>query len=304
MAVSYSDRKFFFTAVQHLARSLASMKPTPLEKLENLLRLCPEESPQGTFRIDQRGQEAVIATGIYFLESGFQYKDKIVPYFLRLLRGLGKAVWLDEIKLSDQERIPVCERFAFCLGTLLSDIAYLCEDLREEIITAQIDFLAVLVSICKSFADAQTPRGSTGKVTLCRAIVPLLIGTARALGRAKASSPPLFCEIFPQPVKVVPSTEDSPRPRSNSNAGNTLPKRRTFNNFRPIIPRSLSELSQLTHNRNKSCRDDGEDLTRRSSLQSQTSVSYDPTTYFFCKHGSSYSHARLAQDPEPIDAFH
>ncbi|KAK8766666.1 hypothetical protein V5799_006551 [Amblyomma americanum] len=289
MAVSYSDRKFFFTAIQHLARSLARIRPTPPEKLDNLLRLCPQESsPQGTFRIDQRGQEAVIATGIYFLESGFQYKDKIVPYFLRLLRGLGKAVWLDEIKLSDQERIPVCERFAFCLGTLLSDIAYLCEDLREEIITAQIDFLAVLVNICKSFADAQTPRGSTGKVTLCRAIVPLLIGTARALGRAKASSPPLFCEIFPPPAKVVPSTEDAPRHRSNSNAGNTLPKRRTFNNFRPIIPRSLSELSQLTHTRNKSCRDDDEH-SRRSSLQSQSSVTYDPTTYFFSKHGSSYS---------------
>ncbi|KAH7968284.1 hypothetical protein HPB52_007323 [Rhipicephalus sanguineus] len=290
MAVSYSDRKFFFTAVQHLARSLACIRPTPPDKLDNLLRLCPQESsPQGTFRIDQRGQEAVIATGIYFLESGFQYKDKIVPYFLKLLRGLSKAVWLDEIKLTDQERIPVCERFAFCLGTLLSDIAYLCEDLRDEIITAQIDFLAVLVSICKSFADAQTPRGSTGKVTLCRAIVPLLIGTARALGRAKASSPPLFCEIFPQPTKVVPSTEDAPRPRSNSNTGNTLPKRRTFNNFRPIIPRSLSELSQLT-NRNKSCQEcDDDELSRRSSLQSQSSVNYDPKTYFFCKHGSSYS---------------
>lgn len=290
MAVSYSDRKFFFTAVQHLARSLACIRPTPPDKLDNLLRLCPQESsPQGTFRIDQRGQEAVIATGIYFLESGFQYKDKIVPYFLKLLRGLSKAVWLDEVKLTDQERIPVCERFAFCLGTLLSDIAYLCEDLRDEIITAQIDFLAVLVSICKSFADAQTPRGSTGKVTLCRAIVPLLIGTARALGRAKASSPPLFCEIFPQPTKVVPSTEDAPRPRSNSNTGNTLPKRRTFNNFRPIIPRSLSELSQLT-NRNKSCQQyDDDELSRRSSLQSQSSVNYDPTTYFFCKHGSSYS---------------
>lgn len=289
MAIACSDRKFFCQAVQHLARSLACMQPTPPSKLDSLLRLCPQELPQGNFRIDQRGQDAVIATGIYFLESGFQAKDKIVPYLLRLLRGLGKAVWLDEVRHSDQERIPVCERFAFCLATLLSDIAYLCEDLREEIISAQIDFLAVLVNICKSFADAQTPRGSTGKVTLCRSIVPLLIGTARAVGRAKASAPPLFCQIFPPPEKVVPSTEDAPRQRSSSSSGNTLPKRRTFNNFRPIIPCSLSELSQLAHGRDKSYEDDDE-VSRRSSVQSQSSVSYDATTHFFSKYGSSYSH--------------
>lgn len=292
MAIACSDRKFFCNAVQHLARSLACIKPTPPTKLENLLRLCPQES-QGTFRMDQRGQDAVIATGIYFLESGFQYKERIVPYLLKLLRGLAKAVWPDEVKHSDQERIPTCERFAFCLSTLLSDIAYLCEDLREEIITSQIDFLAVLVSICKSFADAQTPRGSTGKVTLCRAIVPLLIGTARALGRAKPSLPPLFCQIFPPPEKVLLSAEDTPRLRSSSNAGNTLPKRRTFNNFRPIIPRSLSELSQLAPRTDNLCPEgDDDEVSRRSSVQSQSSVAYDATTYFFSKYGSSYSQAQ------------
>lgn len=282
MAISSSDRNFFFTAVQHLARSLACLKPTPQDKLNGLLALCPQEQPQGVFRIDQRGQDALIAVGIYFLESGFQNKDIIVPYLLKVLRGMSKAVWLDEVRHNEQERIPVCERFAFSLGTLLSDIAHLCEDLREEILSAQIDFVTVLVNLCRSLADAaQTPRGSTGKVVLCRAIVPLLLGAARALGRA--ATPPLFCQLFPPPpVPIIPP----PLPRSSSSSGNTLPKQRTFNSFRPIVPSSLSELNKRARDLGHSLHSEG---VWKSSFDTQASGGYDPTTYFFNKYGSSYS---------------
>lgn len=40
-------------------------------KITRLLDLCPRESTRG-FRFDRRAQEAVIALGIFYLESGLQ----------------------------------------------------------------------------------------------------------------------------------------------------------------------------------------------------------------------------------------
>lgn len=62
----------------------------------------------------------------------------------------------EEIKYEPEERIPVRERFCFLLQTVLSDTAYHCQELTEEIGNCQVDFLGALVRIC---ASAQAAAG-------------------------------------------------------------------------------------------------------------------------------------------------
>jgi phosphatidylinositol 4-kinase len=94
MLQQFSFRK----SIHSLAHVLAKIRPTPWEKVQTLFKYCPQENAAGVFCLDSRGQDAVIALGIYFLESGLQYEKEIVSYLLRLSRALPKAIWVDDDK--------------------------------------------------------------------------------------------------------------------------------------------------------------------------------------------------------------
>uniref|UniRef100_A0A3Q2PXB5 Phosphatidylinositol 4-kinase, catalytic, alpha a n=1 Tax=Fundulus heteroclitus TaxID=8078 RepID=A0A3Q2PXB5_FUNHE len=160
-------RGFYFNTVLSLARSLAAHQQAPLDKVQKLHCMCPVDF-RGVFQLDERRRDAVIALGIFLVESNLQvkpvsaallcshansdllklmscallvlqHKDVIVPYLLGLLKGLPKVQWIEESSerkgrgLYQYDALPVAENFSFCLVTVLSDVAQRDENLRGQV---------------------------------------------------------------------------------------------------------------------------------------------------------------------------
>ncbi|KAM6423119.1 phosphatidylinositol 4-kinase alpha isoform 1-T1 [Liasis olivaceus] len=222
-----SSRGFYFNTVLSLARSLAVQRPAPLEKVQKLLCMCPVDI-HGIFQLDERRRDAVIALGIFLIESDLQHKDSLIPYLLRLLRGLSKVQWIEESNSrKGRGTLPVAENFSFCLVTLLSDVAYRDASLREQVLEAILQVMQLLLGMC------QSPQ-IQDKEYLCKYALPCLIGISRAFGRYSNSEESLLSKLFP---KVTPHS------RRASNELDGI-RRRSFNDFRSILPNSLLTVCQ------------------------------------------------------------
>lgn len=281
-----------------------------------LFRYCPQENAAGVFCLDSRAQEAVIALGLYFLESGCQHESNIVPYLLRLAKSLPKAVWIDDGKPNKTDRkpnlinpmrfsndrthathfvsgIPAAERFSFCLNTLLSDVAVSCPEVRDEIIVNQVETLNALTNMIKTCRE----NNALPPINLCKATVPILLGLGRSMGRYAQNSPPLLCRLFPRPE--MPSVKPKEPQHASPNE-----RHQSISQFRSIIPRSLSgglSCEALDDYKLSSCDESDGGTKQRASLQTYFSIPYDATTYFFSKYGSSFNqfpNMRFYETPE------
>ncbi|KAI1292022.1 Phosphatidylinositol 4-kinase alpha [Halotydeus destructor] len=305
-----NDGRFFYQGVQRLARSLAAINPTPAEKFEILFSLRPKPNSSGVFRLDQRGQDIVTAIGIYFLSSGYQHEAKIIPYLLDVLRGLVKCLWLDDKKLHDTDKIPVPERFSFCLNTLLSDIARLRPERRNDIFQEQISFLSVTLNLITNLKDSAVPKGSTAKETLCKATLPILIGAARAIGRKSSKEDEtLFLKLFPTPPPPPLSDMSQNSQKSEhdsdipSRTGSLARKNQIFGSLRRGIVASQSAVMTYSSTGDVQIKTVANDKITVSptfaKLAKSTNGELDETRYFFGRFGSCFSQLqRMNQAPE------
>ncbi|XP_078675528.1 phosphatidylinositol 4-kinase alpha-like isoform X1 [Branchiostoma floridae x Branchiostoma belcheri] len=189
---------FFSATVLNLSRALAALTPAPVEKVQRLMRLCGQENSQGGYTLDRRGRDAIVALGVFIIESGLQHKELLVPYLIEILRNLPGAHWIPSPTTSKQNGLPESEQFSFCLVTLLTDIAHRDPSFRGEIITAQVEVLQTLATLCQS--------GDIPKVALCSIVVPSLLGVARALGRYSTSDIGLISQLFPRETFSSPAS--------------------------------------------------------------------------------------------------
>ncbi|XP_076019988.1 phosphatidylinositol 4-kinase alpha isoform X2 [Genypterus blacodes] len=269
-------RGFYFNTVLSLARSLAAHRLAPLDKVQKLQCMCPVDF-RGVFQLDERRRDAVIALGIFLVESNLQHKDTIVPFLLALLKGLPRVQWIEESsERKGRESLPVAENFTFCLVTLLSDVSQRDETLQGQILEAIMDIMQVLHDICKC------PEAHD-KEYLCRYIVPSLIGVARAFGRYSNTDEPLLSKLFPRPVLSVPSSDED----------SDTTHRRSFNDFRSIMPSSLLTVCQGDTVRRKGSSVSQQASPERTGLTPSSSA--NPSAQYF---EGSYLPDGSAVDPD------
>lgn len=227
--------------------------------------------------MDSKAQDGVLALGIYFLESGCQHDQHIVPYLIKLVRALPKVVWIDDVVIKHPSgKIPAAERFTFCMNTLLSDIAVHLPNYKDEIIQSQVETLGIVAHLVKTSKD----NSSMQPIILCKAIVPILLGLARSISRfAGMDEKPLLCRIFPR-VENYNSSSDS----NYVHIVKSSHRQSNLNQFRSIVPRSLSGSLSV-----ESVDVVSPKMMVKSSCYYSNSVPYDPKTYFFTKVGSSFN---------------
>lgn len=105
------------------------------------------------FVFDQRGTDGVLALGLFELHSSLQYKEKIMPYLVNVLKSLPTAKWLEARGPELSPTSPLAGEFAFCFVTLMSGLAAKDNSLDGDIIKLQLNLFNTVIEQCCSYQE-------------------------------------------------------------------------------------------------------------------------------------------------------
>ena len=77
-----------------LARSLAQIPGLKWSQVSDpLYQQCPQENigSEANWVLSERSQDAILALGLFLLESGGQCSENIVPYFIKIEKALHRV---------------------------------------------------------------------------------------------------------------------------------------------------------------------------------------------------------------------
>ena len=130
--------------------------------------MCPANpsSSVDVFVFNQRGTDGILALGLFELRSNLQYKDKIMPYLVEVLKGLPSAKWLEAREPVPTFKSPLAGEFAFCFVTLMNGLAAKDNSLDEEIVQVQLGVFNTLIEHCCAYRElTDFKKGNYFKVT-------------------------------------------------------------------------------------------------------------------------------------------
>ena len=159
------------TAGVKLARCLAKVAATPWDKVNfQLMSKCPELGA-GPLSLTNKNQEAILALGVYYLESGFKHGDNILPYLLGTVKSMVTANFPDELPLDRSSKLPPAENFTFSLITLLNDVAShntVSGTIADRILEVQFELLTSILTRLEELRRQDKPASFNTRKTVCK----------------------------------------------------------------------------------------------------------------------------------------
>ncbi|VDO41825.1 unnamed protein product [Brugia timori] len=145
--------------------------------------------------LNYNARTKLLAVGIYLLYAEGRHLNDLLPILLGIYRSLPRLKWIDD-------EVPIQEQFAMCFNTVLSELASNYPDVRDIIISAQIEVFTVTSDIIVDICDQVQPQFQT-KCYLMR-IICFMIGLLRSFGRYSGDKDhPLISAIYPVPFIIT-----------------------------------------------------------------------------------------------------
>ncbi|VDN20259.1 unnamed protein product [Gongylonema pulchrum] len=193
------EEDFLFQNLQCSAVCLAKLKNVSLEKVSETL--LDSDAHVTDKPLNHHARSKILATGIYLLYADGRHIEDLLPALLKVYSNLPHLKWIDDGALNRQDKIPVQEQFALCFNTILSELAAKYANVRDRIVSAQIELLSITADIIIEICGEAQPTFQT-KLYLMR-VLCFIIGLFRAFGRySNDKEHPLISAIYPPPFTI------------------------------------------------------------------------------------------------------